>query len=151
MVTGSARPDDQAAGAAGRARVEVDPHRVALADVAGQQLLGQLVADRGLHQPAQRPRPVHRVEAVHGQPLPAGVGDLQGEPALGQPPAQHVELDVDDVRELLGGQRVEHHHVVEPVEELRLEVPLHDRHHRVPPAPVVQRRVGDGLRCPGSR
>ena len=41
----------------------------------------------GLDKPAQRPRPVDRVEAGHRQPLPCGRRDREHEPAASQPPA----------------------------------------------------------------
>ncbi len=37
--------------------VEVDAHGVTVADLPGEEPAGELVPDRGLHQPPQRPRP----------------------------------------------------------------------------------------------
>src|SRR5699024_4894622 len=68
-----------------------DGHRVAVADLAGEQLLGELVADGLLDEPAQRPGPVGGVVAARGQPGPGVVGDLQGEPACGEPVAELAE------------------------------------------------------------
>ena len=117
------RRDRQAALArAGEVLRRVDDDLVAVPDVTGQQRLGELVADRRLHQPAQRPGAVDRVEPVERQPLPRGVGDREGEPAGGQATGQDADLDVDDARQLLAAEGPEHHDVVEPVEELRLEV-----------------------------
>ena len=53
----------QVEGEAGVVAVDVDLDHVAVADLAGEQRPGELVADLGLHQPAQRPRAVHRVVA----------------------------------------------------------------------------------------
>ena len=85
------------------ALVHVDHHFVAVQNLAGQQRLGQLVAHRGLHQAAQRPRPVHRVEAGQRQPLPGRGGDGQHQPAARQPRGQPVDLQVHDLGELAGG------------------------------------------------
>ncbi len=63
-------------------RADVDRHHVAVVHVAGQQHLGELVADGLLDQPAQRTRPVERVEPTLGQPLLGGQRHLEGEPAL---------------------------------------------------------------------
>ena len=97
--------------------------------IAGQQHLGQLVADGLLHQAAQRPGPVERVEATLGQPLLRRQRHLQRQPALSEPLVQLGQLDVDDRHQLLGIERVEHDHVVEPVDELGFERRPYRRHH----------------------
>jgi len=51
--------------------VEVDAHGVAVADLPGEEPAGELVPDRGLHQPPQRPRPVQRVEPGEAPVAPA--------------------------------------------------------------------------------
>ena len=78
-------------------RADVDRHHVAVVHLAGQQHLGQLVADGLLDQPAQRTRAVERVEPAVGQPLLGGQRHLEGEPPLGQPLVQLLQLDVDDL------------------------------------------------------
>ena len=124
------------------ALVHVDHHLVAVTDLAGQQRPGQLVAHGRLHQAAQRPRAVHRVEAGQRQPLPGRGGDGQRQPPPGQPRGQLVDLQVHDPGELAGGQRVEDDHVVEPVQELGLEGRTH-RASAPPPAwPPRRRRPG---------
>ena len=102
-----------------RGRVEVDAHRVPVADLPGEELAGELVADRVLHEAAQWPCAVQRVEPGQRKPLPRRVGDVELQPSRGEPPAELSDLDVHDGRQLLGAQRVEHHKVVQPVEELR--------------------------------
>ena len=71
-------------------------------DVPGQQQLGQLVADGLLHQPAQRPGAVDRVEAALRQPFLGRQRDLQLQAALGEALLQLGELDVDDLHQLVG-------------------------------------------------
>src|ERR1700761_9518034 len=75
---------DRAGSGPDRQRVAVagDGHQdlVAVAYLTGQQLLGQLVTDRGLDQPPQRTRALHRVEATPGQPALGVVADRQREP-----------------------------------------------------------------------
>src|SRR5690349_21561156 len=56
---------------------QVHQYPVAVANIAGQQGLRQLVADRGLDQAAQRSSAVDRIVSVAGQPIPRGVGDVQ--------------------------------------------------------------------------
>jgi hypothetical protein len=41
--------------------------------------------------------------------------------SLVQPSLQPAELDVHDLRDLLAAQRLEHHDLVHPVDELRAE------------------------------
>ena len=71
----------------------VHPDRVAVLDLARQDLLGQPVADGRLDQPAQRPGAVRRVVALVGEPGQGRVGDLQGEPAVGEPLGEAVDLE----------------------------------------------------------
>src|SRR5262249_47823449 len=120
---------------------------VTVADDPGQQSPGELVADGRLDQPAQRAGTVDRVVPVDRQPVLGRVADVQGQPTLGQPPGQVAELDVHNGLQLDAGQRVEHHDVVQPVEELRLEAAAYHRHHRVAPLFVRQRWIGDHLRA----
>src|SRR5690606_17193700 len=73
--------------AGGRAHDElvaeaVDAHRVAVPDLAGEDLLREPVPDRGLDEAAQRPGTVGRIVALVGQPGECLVGDAEGEPAV---------------------------------------------------------------------
>ena len=146
-ISGSIGRDDQRVGRL----VQIHPDRVPVGDLPGQQFPGQLIADRRLDQPAQRPCPVHGVEAGHGQPFAGRGRDLERQPAVGEPPRQPGNLQVDDLVEVLGGQRVEDDDVVEPVEELRLERRPDHAHHGVPLGGLVERRVGDVRPSRGSR
>src|SRR6266540_1053872 len=65
-------------------------------DVAGQQRLRQRVADRRLHQPAQRPGAVNGVVAPVAEPLHGRAGDLQAQSPVRDPVTQLAELDVHD-------------------------------------------------------
>src|SRR5215467_6848691 len=104
-----------------RCGVQVHEDLVPFGDLAGQQGARQLVADRGLDQPTQRPGPEHRVEPGQREPFPGGRAHREDEPPRGQPRRKPLYLQVDDPGQLRRGQRVEDDHVVEPVEELRLE------------------------------
>ena len=74
-----------------------------------------------LDHPLERAGAVHRVVAELAELVARGVGELDGDPALGDPRDQPADLDVDDVAQLLLGQRVELDDVVEAVDELGLE------------------------------
>src|SRR5699024_2239292 len=71
---------------------------------------------------------IGRVVAPLGEPGLRLRGDIQGEAAGGQAICQPADLDVHDVLQLLLGQRVEDQHIVQAVDELRLEVGLHRVH-----------------------
>ena len=60
--------------------VDVDADGGAVGDAAGEQGLGQPVADGALDQSPQRSGTVRRVEAGEGQPLARRVGDLERDP-----------------------------------------------------------------------
>ena len=68
----------------------------------------------------------------------ASVADLQCDTTVRQPPTERGDLNLDDPRQLLGAQGVEQHHIVESVEELRLERRAHDAHHLLALALVVE-------------
>src|SRR5699024_7165042 len=103
---------------------ERDPDGVPVADLAAQQGAGELVADRLLPEAGQRARRVRRVVAAPGEPALGRRVDLQREPPRLESSRELVDLDVHDVLELVLAERVEDHHVVQPVDELRLERPL---------------------------
>src|SRR5215208_1742757 len=103
----------------------VDPDRVALAEAALEQRLRERVLDQALERPLQRPRAVRRVPAGLDEVLLRGVGELDRQPALREPPPQLCELQLDDVGELLLRQRMELDDLVDPVQELRPEDVAH--------------------------
>ena len=51
----------------------------------------------------------------------AAVGELERQLVLGQPLPHVLEQDRHDLRDVLAAERVEHDHVVEAVQELRVE------------------------------
>ncbi len=72
-------------------------------------------------QATQRAGTVDRVEAGVAEPLLGLVGHVDGDPTRLQTSVEAGELDVDDLREFLGGERLEHDDVVESIEEFRAE------------------------------
>ena len=99
-----------------------------------------------LHQATQRTRPVDRVVAALGKPL-ARIGiHLNLQPPLGQPLLELLHPERHDLRELLGRERIEHHQLIEPVDELGLERLPHRRHHRLVLLVGRQQRVDQELR-----
>jgi hypothetical protein len=69
----------------------------------------------------ERPGAVGGVPTLLGEQLLRLVRDLELDPPLGKPLAQTPELELDDLGELLAGQRLEHHDLVHAVQELRPE------------------------------
>jgi hypothetical protein len=96
--------------------------RIALSSGAGFDVL--------LDGALQRPRAEHRVEAGLGQFGQRGVADLQLHVQLRQALLQVAELDLRDAGDVLLVEGVEHHHLVDAVDELGAEVGLHLAHHR---------------------
>ena len=76
--------------------------------------------------------PVHGVVPMLGDQPPRLLGEFEGRAALGEAAAQLLDLQVDDLLDLGQGQAAEQHDVVDPVEELRAEVPAQLRHDLVP-------------------
>ena len=68
-------------------------------DLPGQQQLGQLIADRLLHQPAQRPGSVERIESALSQPLLGRQRNLQFQAALRDMAAAKGEVVRSAVRD----------------------------------------------------
>src|SRR5690606_8217555 len=125
------------------ARGVVDQHRVAVADLAREQRLGQSVADRRLDEPAQRSGPVDRVVAVAREPTARRCCHLQDQPALGQAPLEGRQLYIYNGGKLVERQRAEDHNVVEPVEEFGLELGPYDRQHGVTALFIGERGICD--------
>src|SRR3984885_3844389 len=96
---------------AGREATLEDGHR---------QRVDQTLLDNSL----QRPRTVGRVVAEVAEQRLRRVGQLDLDPALAHARDEPRHLEVDDLRDLLATQRVELDDVVQPVDELRLEVRL---------------------------
>ena len=99
-----------------------------VADLAGQDLLGQRVLHLLLDHALQGPRAVGRVVALVGEPRARRVVQLQGELAVGEQLLQPADLDVDDRRHLIAPQAVEQDDLVDAVQELGPELGAHLRH-----------------------
>ncbi len=100
----------------------VDAHDVAVHEVAFEQPERERVLEQPLNRPLERTRAVGRVPAGLGERRLRRVGQLEAETALGEPAAQPLELQPDDLAELLARQRPELDDLVDPVQELRPEV-----------------------------
>ena len=83
----------------------VDPHRVALPEVALEQAHRQRVFDQPLQGALERAGAVGRVPARLGDDLLRLVGQLERQPAFGEPVTQAPELELDDLTDLLPTQR----------------------------------------------
>ncbi len=106
-----------------------------------QNLLRERILDLRLDGALQRPRAVHGIEARLADAVARGIVQPQLNVALGQPLPQPSQLDVDDGADLLAAERMEHHDLIDPIDELGPEMlgdHLHDRrlHRRV----IVPRR-----------
>ena len=82
----------------------------------------QRIEHPALDRPLQRPRAVHRIVSFFDDQVPRFVGELDPDLPILEPPQQRRELDVDDLPDVLAAERVEEDDVVDPVQELRLEV-----------------------------
>src|SRR5919204_627139 len=105
----------------------VHHHGVVLAERAGEDRHRQLVDQALLDHALERAGAVGRVVAHVAEQRPRGVGELDLDPALAHPAGQALDLQVDDLADLLARERLELHDVVEPVDELGLELGLDPR------------------------
>src|SRR5439155_22372140 len=103
----------------------VDLDRVAVVDLAGQELHRQGVLDLALDQALQGTGPERRVESLVGEPHARRIRQGERELATGQSRLQHLKLDLDDLRDLVAAEGVEHDDLVDPVDEFRAEVIAH--------------------------
>src|SRR5680860_976806 len=86
------------------------------------------VGQLSLEHPFERASSEVRVVADPGHMGSGLVAELEPETTLGQPLADHLDLDVDDLSNVLLAQPGEDHDLVDAVHELRLEVAVHRRH-----------------------
>ena len=104
--------------------VGVDDDRVAGVEFLPQDLLGQRVLDEALDRTAQRPGTERGVVAPLGEQQLRRVRELETETLRLELACEPLDQQVDDLRDLLGGELVEDDDVVDAVEELGPEVPL---------------------------
>ena len=105
----------------------VDPDGVAGHEAPLEDRQRQLVDQALLDHPLERPGAVRRVVAQVAEQRPRRVGQLDLDVALADPLDQALDLQVDDLADLLAGQRLELDDVVEAVDELGPEVGLERR------------------------
>src|SRR5258708_26045289 len=110
------------------AALGVNVDGVALLVLAGEHLVRERVEDELLDRPLDRPRPIDRVVALVRDGRLGGRGELDVDLPLLEPLRERLELELDDRFELLLGEAVEDHGLVDPVEELRPELPAQRVH-----------------------
>src|ERR1700722_5612719 len=94
-------------------------------EIAAQNLLCQGVLDLRLNGALQGPRPIDRVEAGLADLVACVIVQAQGDVALRQPQAQSSQLDIDDRANLLAPERMEHHDLIDSIDEFRPEMLRH--------------------------
>ena len=72
----------------------------------------------GLQVPLERTGPVVRIVGGIPDELVGGLGQFQRDLALLKPLLEPTQLEVDDLADLLGEQRLEQHRLVHAVQEL---------------------------------
>ena len=88
-------------------------------DLALEDLAGELVDQLALDQPLDRPGAVDGVVAVLHHVVLEGAGEGEGDVLVLQLLAQDLHLDAHDLADVVRGQGVEDHDLVDTVEELR--------------------------------
>src|SRR5690554_1246564 len=107
------------------AATRIHADAVARAEAAFEDGPRQRVLDLLLDRPLERTGAIHRVEAGLGDVRDRGVRDLQRHLQPRQPALQVLQLDARDVGDVLVVERVEHHDLVDAVDELGPEEGLH--------------------------
>src|SRR4051812_18838878 len=107
----------------------VDGDRRSVADVASDQRPRDARLDLALDEAPQRARAVDRVVALARDERARRLGDLEREPPVGEAGADAGELQVDDLLDLLEGERLEEDDLVGAVEELGAEARSQLGHH----------------------
>ena len=104
--------------------LDVDEHDLAGAQLTEEHLLGHGVLDLALHGAAQRTSAQHRVEASRGEQVLGRGRELEAHVLVLEPDLEALDHHVDQLDDLVLGERREHHDLVDAVEELRPEVLL---------------------------
>src|SRR5690606_16481195 len=97
---------------------------------AGEDLLRQRILDPALDGALEGSRAVYRVVTDRHQLVHCLVGQLQAQLPLGQALTQPRKLDLRDAGDLLSGQWIEHHDLVDAIDEFRTEMVADRIHHR---------------------
>src|SRR5262245_48566037 len=111
-----------------RVALDDDADHVAGAEIAAQDTLCERILQLLLNRALQRPRPVDRIEARLREAIACGGVEHEADLPLGEPALQILELNVDDLADVLLLERMEHHNVVDAIDELRAEVLADDFH-----------------------
>src|SRR5437763_5990022 len=130
IPSGAAAPSLFHLGERELAVADPDADAVARSELSLQDLLRQRILDLLLDGPLERSGAIHRIEAGLSEAVAGGIIEHQVHVALGQALAEVQELDVDDRTDLLRAEGMEDHDVIDAVDELVPQAPLHDLHHR---------------------
>src|SRR5580698_1738105 len=97
---------------------DTDPYRVPRREVAPQDVLRQRILDLLLDGPFQRPCTIDWVEPRLPEQVAGRLIQNDVQITVLQALAQVGQLDVHDLADLLGAERMEHDDVIDPVDEL---------------------------------
>src|SRR6188508_3884812 len=84
-----------------RVALDDDADDVAGAEIAAQDTLCERILQLLLNRPLQRPRPVDGIETGLRKPVARSRIEDEADVALGEPPLQILELNVDDLADVL--------------------------------------------------
>ena len=101
---------------------------IALAPLAGQKLLGQRVLNELLNSTAQRTRTVGEVSTLGHNLVVGRIGELDVHAVCDQTLTQVIHQQVSDLGQVLARELLEHHNVVDTVEQLGAEQALELAH-----------------------
>ncbi len=102
--------------------VHVGHDVVARLDIPFEDSQRQGIRQQFLDRPLQRPRPECRIVAFLEESLSSCRRHFQRDLAVRQKIAQRLQLDVDDLRDLFFAEALEDDDVIDPVQELGLEM-----------------------------
>ena len=105
--------------------VEVDIDAVAAANLIGSDQVGHGLDQQALDGALQMTCAVLQVGSFLQQEVPGFIGGFEDERFLGRgvedPLLDHVQLDVQDLSQFVGAERLERDDLIQPVDELRRE------------------------------
>ena len=97
-------------------------------NLACEDLLCQLVHQFPLHQALDRPGAISRIVTALDHPVFELLAELDSDTFLGKLVLKLAHLDMEDVPDVVPGQRIKHDDLVNPVEELRPDSHLQNVH-----------------------